>query len=332
MPTPQTQLAQEAESNPSDETADEIIVFRETVDLAKLSEALCFIPCTLSISLTLDNIAFHYLSSQYAEPVGPMPVINAKDIPQLIDQGVLQKVYHPVNVVDFDAKLDSHGYEVHMLPENLMSRLSQLDSYLLEHPFDHISLNMTVEIQSHMAQMLEAYFEGYTVISVDLVYRNTDPNIQAAFRQIPLSHIDFSRDKLAETMKCFEKQWKPFFDAKKCAYDATSVAKMVNVWMPLARFGAFPLGIHQIDAIKKEKSAKSAEYRGVRRDGSSFVAKALVDYAEAVHSSHWRYFPFMPFGAAFMFESMRTPHSAFSFPDSDDIRRSCEGRFFLIPN
>lgn len=252
------------------------------------------------------------------EPV----TINAVHVDELVESGKLVRSRQKIYPTECGTTLDKEGYEVVDIPRDKIHLLCALDSYIQSCGFDDMALKITDCIQSRMENWMERHFKNCRVVCVDAVYRDTDPDHNSTFKQIPLAHIDFNKNNFDETMECFKDKWKRHFDRRGYEYSSKDLRTMVNVWMPIGDFKTFPLAVHDMT-----DELESGCYRGVRRDETSFMARSMVHLD---NDEGWRYCPEMPLGRAYIFESMRTVHTAIDTGRCDGrYRRSCECRCFI---
>ena len=188
-----------------------------------------------------------------------------------------------------------------------------------------------------------------TVIAVDAVYRDTNPDIQSPFGSVKAAHIDFSNEESITTIiGSFSDQW-----VKKLKYSIGPVVQMsdgsinpsiwdpdtgciklkdlINVWISLTKGGikGSPLTVMDVSTLKKEQVIPyiaSRRKRPGETRNQDFTAVGIKHHPD----NKWYYCDKMKLGKAYLFKSRKTQHSAFSLPGKNQPRQSMECRLLLL--
>jgi hypothetical protein len=244
-------------------------------------------------------------------------LINSANLTNLFAVNILQPTITGVRcylkeTIKSDYEFNLNGFEFCDMNGDLLELVKELSQNLENKQVREILRKAIIPFMTQWGRSKGIDFDY--AIPLDTVYRNTDPKITNAFRSVPFAHVDFSQDKIPETLQAFIDVWKPRVEESLKRpemsteeYLNLNIRKMVNIWINLNEIPSTNTlalldtpALDQIDRYLKL-------YTAVRRDGSVFTAQILDSQPP---QSEWVVQRQMQIGDAVIFNSLETPHTA----------------------
>ena len=193
--------------------------------------------------------------------------------------------------------------------------------------------NRIEEFEKHIKKWAKTHLpqDSFTdVVCGAGIYRNTKLSVLSnrPFEFIHADYYDMNQD-LKELFEAsgFEQDLKrKFGDStyKADFWQKHKLATMLNFWMPLATVQAYPLALLDIQTLSPaDRVAYKAQPIG--------AAKAFLGVGVKFNKNHKFYYrPNLERGEALVFETPKTPHTAFKLPDQKGDRQSFDIRCAFI--
>lgn len=265
-----------------------------------------------------------------------MPVF-LRNVPNLLQQGVLQEV--PISVQESQDRFSFHrnGFEFHHFPHGPFRNAIQTFSDDLRCKEKHLQYRKEMEeheiprfqraVEKELSRVgREMGLEFDEVVCGDAVCRDTG---SGRFGAVHLVHIDFPPKAYRETLRGHS-EWRESISKKlgpltQEEYENLGIVKIMNVWIPLdERVEACPLAVMDTQTIDQ---SDVRQYEAERAGGGKFPALGVLPRA----GQCWYSKKDLRLGDAYIFDSCRTPHTAVKLPDQGDkTRKSVECRVFFI--
>jgi hypothetical protein len=244
------------------------------------------------------------------------------------------------NVITNDNKFKECGFEKINLSNKM---LELLYNFKMNPSFDQTTIDtlmncMEQELKSWASQNIIMDTE---IITVDAVYRDTDPKNKNMFVNIPLAHIDFdSFMNDASLLDPFMDRWGPRLYRKlgSKVYDprywnsGKNIVKICNTWVSLNdKIENHHLGLIDIRTINHKNVIEYIAKRSIRKDSDNFLdnfgSRKETFIATALrydNNNKWYYDPEMKFGSAIIFDSKNTAHASMETSRSNETVGSTE--------
>jgi len=227
-----------------------------------------------------------------------------------------------------------NGFQFCALSDELTASVEQFGSHRFEE-------NYYSEISALATQFITGWgeknnIEFSAVIPLGFNYRDQDIRNPNDMKPFLITHVDFEKSSIAQTLMSVEKTWKPQFEAvlgekSHQEYLSLPITQIVNLWMPLnKRPTKNGLAMMDTSSIGSEKSLRP--FTSVPANGSApFKSLSLRHDKKQV----WIAQKSMTLGNGVIFNSFKTPHSAVELAEDlgvqyDKYRKSVEGRFAFI--